>query len=51
MFMSDDLINHLHSDNPVFKQEEDHFQRYGFAKRIADMIKQRKSDEGLVIQF
>lgn len=39
----------LSSDQPVKKAEEDKFQRYNFSKRIADTIKNRKSEECIVV--
>jgi predicted KAP-like P-loop ATPase len=37
------------SDRPISKQGEDEFQRYGFAKRIASVIKERESDDSIVL--
>jgi len=37
------------SDKPVENSEQDRFQRYGFSKRIAETIKQRDAEEGIVI--
>lgn len=39
----------LSSDQPVKKATEDKFQRYNFSKRIADTIKDRKSEECIVV--
>ncbi|MBU2901148.1 KAP family P-loop NTPase fold protein [Maribacter dokdonensis] len=43
------MSKNFSSDKPVENSEEDRFQRYGFSKRIADTIKQRDADEGIVI--
>lgn len=41
--------NHITADRPVSFQPDDRFQRYGFAKRIADAIKSRQNSEGIII--
>jgi predicted KAP-like P-loop ATPase len=43
------MSKNFSSDKPVENSEQDRFQRYGFSKRIADTIKQRDADEGIVI--
>ena len=39
----------LSSDRPISAKEEDQFQRYGFAKRIADTIESRKNQSCIVV--
>ena len=43
------MSKNFSSDKPVENSEQDRFQRYGFSKRIADTIKQRDAEEGIVI--
>lgn len=37
------------SDKPIIEEKQDRFNRYKFAKRIAETIKNRNNDDGLVI--
>ncbi len=40
---------HYTSDKPINKENEDRFQRYGFAKRIAETIVSRNSKDSIVL--
>lgn len=42
-------MNHYSSDRPALSKDQDRFQRYGYAKRIADTIIDRKDDDCIVI--
>jgi predicted KAP-like P-loop ATPase len=44
-----DMNQNFSSDKPVQNETHDRFQRYNFAKRIADTIKNRSSTDGIVI--
>lgn len=39
---------HYTADRPITSEKEDAFQRYGFSKRIADTITNRKSNDSIV---
>jgi predicted KAP-like P-loop ATPase len=43
------LSTHYHSDQPVSNSLEDRFQRYNFARRIAQTIQSNSSSDALVI--
>lgn len=43
------MEKYFSSDKPISNQQDDRFQRYGFAKRIADTIFERENEDCIVI--